>query len=275
MNRNLTFFIVLLLAITSCKSPRFVHSPVAVNNPFFTKANDSKLGASISSGSHSGDVGNVTNKVRGADIMGAYAITNHIALAGSYHYRNERNYYLPYRSSPFDTSLVNYKRRIWEAGAGYFTFLNKSNTITANIYIGGGSATYNIKDEGTEGAVKYSRFHESKPFKIYVQPGINFITEQVRIGTTLRFNILTYKKVVTNYSNEELAALHLDELSNKTLLFPELSLTAAYRFPRYPWISIEGQVSVNFNDDMYYRSRTMNASAGLIFEPVNVFKSKK
>lgn len=229
----------------------------------------------ISGGSHSGDGSNDTNKVRGADVMGAYAITNHIAVTGSYHYRNERNYYLPYRSSPFDTSLVNYKRRMWELGIGYFASLNKRNTITANIYMGAGSATYNIKDEGTNGSAKYSRYHNSKPFKLYFQPGVNFMTGSVRFGTALRLNILTYKNVMTNYSNEELAYIHLDELNNKTLLFPEFVLTTAYRFPKYPWIALEGQVSVNFNDDRYYRSRTMNASAGLIFKPFNILNSKK
>lgn len=276
MNRNLAFILITLsLTIASCKSPRFVHSPVAVNNPFFTKRNDSKLGAYISGGSHSGDASQDSNKVRGADVMGAYAITDHIAVTGSYHYRNERNYYLSYRFSPFDTSKVNYKRRMWELGIGYFTALNKSGTITANIYVGAGSATYNIKDEGTTGNAKYTRYHDSKPFKFYFQPGVNFITGSVRIGTTLRLNILTYKNVTTNYSNEELVSFQLDELNNKTLLFPEFVLTTAYRFPKYPWIGLEGQVSLNFNDDRYYRSRTMNASAGLILEPFKLLSRKK
>lgn len=277
MKINLSFFLLLLSVIFfySCTAPRFVHTPTALNNPFFSERNDSKLAAYISGGSHSGDGQPASNRVTGADFMGAYAISNHFALTGSLHTRNERNFYLPYRTGPFDSSFVSYKRNGWEAGLGYFKSLNKSKTITSNFYIGIGNGTYKIIDTGYIDTQKYSRAHTANPFKIYFQPSINFIFPAVRISTVCRVNVLKYRQVITDYTSDELVYFHLDGLNNKTLVFPEMGINLEFRLPQWPWVAIEGQVSVNFNDDNYYRARTLNASAGMVIEPYKLIVKKQ
>ena len=231
--------------------------------------------AYTSGGSISGDKGSSKNKTNGFDLMGAYALGNHFAVIGSYHNRRERNYYLPYRSGPFDTSLVRYKRNEWEAGLGYFSTLNTMQTFTANFYAGIGNGTYKITDDGITKGNNYSRFHNAKPFKIFFQPSFNVILPELRLGFLCRVNVIKYGEVATNYTGDELTSLHLDNLNNKTLIFPEWGMNIEIRNHKWPWIKLEGQLSVNLNDDRYYRSRTLNASAGLVVEPFLLFQEKQ
>ena len=206
--------------------------------------------------------------------MGAYAVSNHFAITASYHRRRERNFYLPYRTGPFDSSYIKYTRNLWEAGAGYFTTLNPAGTITANLYAGLGNGKYMIADTGRIASVKYERYYNTSVSKIYLQPSLNFIFSTIRIGLIYRMNILTYKNLVTSYNEDELIKLRLDNLNNKTLLFNEPGLNFQAGHPAWPWLLIEGQVSFNFNDDRYYRSRTSNFSAGLLIDPVGLLKKK-
>ncbi|MBI2731244.1 MAG: hypothetical protein HYX40_10905 [Sphingobacteriales bacterium] len=207
--------------------------------------------------------------------MAAYAVTNHIAITGSIHNRNEVNFYKAYRVSPFDTSFVYYKRREWEAGLGYFMTLNKSKTVMINFYSGIGNGTYKVTDTGFVNSVRYQRIHTSAPFKFYFQPSLNFVFPSARIGAICRVNVIKFNNVITNYTSDELVSFHLDGLNNKVLVFPEIGINFVIRLPQWPWVAVEGQTSVNFNDDAYYRSRTFNASAGLLIEPFELLKKKK
>lgn len=274
INLNSSLLLLLLVTFYSCEAPRFVHTPTALNNTFFSGKNDSKLAAYTSGNSVSGDGGPLRNRGNGFDLMGAFAVSNHFAFTGSYHKRTERNYYLPYRYGPFDTSLVNYKRNEWETGLGYFAPLNKAKTLTANFYAGIGKGTYLINDVGNIKDEKYSRFHNANPFKIYFQPSFNFIFPSARIGAVCRVNVIKYQNVITDYTNDELLSFHLDDLNNKTLVFAELGLNVEIKNPKWPWVAVEAELSVNFNDDNYYRARTLNASAGFVFEPVNLFRRR-
>jgi hypothetical protein len=269
MNRFPLFALLLIILLSSCASPRYVHNPVAVNNPFFTGQQDSKLGAYVSGG-FTNTNGNYN---KGFDLLSAYAISNHVAVTASFSNRRERNYYNSSYISPFDTSLVRYRRSGWEAGAGFFAPLDRGKHISVNVYGGIGNGSLRINETGLANGVAYARFHQSSPFKIYIQPGINFLSSFTRFGFAYRLNYLRFKNLRTDYSISEQEGLKLNGLANKSLLFRELAFELHFLVPGTEWLALESQLSL-CSDEGYYRSRAANGSAGLSVDLYKLLKHR-
>ncbi|MEJ7672135.1 MAG: hypothetical protein WKF59_05375 [Chitinophagaceae bacterium] len=120
---QLFFAIVLLTSITSCSSNRYMYS-ASPPNPYFKEKGESKLAAYYSS---SNDNATTKEFAGGWDLQGAYAISDHWALTASYFNRREQDVYNYMYSNPFDSSVVKYKRNLFEIGGGYFLSLNQKN----------------------------------------------------------------------------------------------------------------------------------------------------
>lgn len=84
----------------------------------------------------SGASNNDTNYVRGYALLAAYAVSNHVAITGSYFRRKERNDYHDCRNGHFDSSVVNYTHSGGDAGGGYILLLDKSKSMMAIFYGG-------------------------------------------------------------------------------------------------------------------------------------------
>ena len=264
---QLLFAIVLLLCITSCSSNRYIYSASPANNSYFQKKGESKLAAYYSS---SNDNTSAKEFANGWDLQGAYAIGDHWALTASYYNRKERDVYNYYRyRNPFDSSVVKYKRNLFEMGGGYFISLNQKKTITVNLFGGAAFGKFSFDDNGLDGTMAtYSRNHSSNITKWFFQPSINFMPGRyVRFSFILKSSYVHYGNIQTNYTANELQYFNLNIINNRTLNFIEPCWNFQFGLPKYPWVKLDWIVSGISNNPFYIENvRQNNSSIGLTFD---------
>lgn len=265
---TLTFF-------TSCGTYRYVYTASPANNPIFTKKGDSKLAGYYSS---SGGDGLGKTYAGGLDLQGAYAFDNHWAITASYMGRKEKDLYGDSFSN-FDTSVVNYKRNLLELGGGYFTPLNKKKTIVFNMFGGFGKGKFSFTDHGIDNNDQpYSRMHQSNLSRWFIQPSINFLPgSYVRISYAMKFTLLNYHNINTNYTPEELSSFSLQNLGVRSFIFAEPSLSFQIGMPSVPWVKLDAILSSVTNNKILteINVRTSNVSIGLNFDPSKMHSKKK
>lgn len=272
MNSNFIFlFFIVALFTVSCSQQRYLYSPTKPNTPVLQKRGDSRLNTSFSFGNARG-FGD-SSKNLGADVQAALAVTNHIAIIGSYYSRTEadamrENYR---RAVSFTSSFVNYRRRYWEAGIGYFTAL--SGEALFQVFAGGTFGQLTINDVGFMDSLSYSRFHNTRINKLFVQPGFSFIDRGgAGCNLTLKLNLLQLHTKSTNYTAAELDYFPVNGPGTSLQLFmAEPSLTVFLPIPRTDWLKWEGSITSIFNPT-YYRTRGWSMSFGLTIDPVKAFK---
>ena len=170
--RNKILISLVVFALSSCSTYRYIYSASPANNPYFTKKGESKLTGYYSGAGNSSRL----EKADGFDLHAAYAIGDHWAVTTGYFNRRERDTYNYSRNNtPFDSSVINYKRNLFDIGAGYFLTLNPKKTITFNLYGGMATGKFSFEDNGTNNGANYNRFHSSDISKWYFQPSINFM----------------------------------------------------------------------------------------------------
>lgn len=276
---------MLFVIICSCNTPRYIYSPAPANTPFFTGKNESKLAAYISGGDGTRrglDSGSVIKpRNYGFDLQGAYSITKHFAITADYFQRRERDVYAKYVESSynyFDSSVIRYNRRLWNVGIGYFTALDKRNTLTFNLYGGVGFGKFSLADNGLIASALYSREHTSDITKWYIQPSLHFIPERYfSIGLVTKFSFVHYGNIITSYTAEEQSYYSLNWLPGKTVCFFEPGLNIQAGSARLDWLKIEGAFCLNPVDPVTssnnLKARGWNASIGLNIDLTRLKKS--
>jgi len=259
---------------TSCTTYRYIYTASPANNPYFKEKGESKLTAYYSSAG-----GNRLTRVHahGTDLQGAYAIGNNWALTIGYLNRREKDVYSQHYNL-YDSSVVQYKRNLFDVGGGYFIPLNKKKDITANLYGGFASGKFSFKDNGLDDSHSfYSRYHESKITKWFFQPSINFMPgENIRFSFAAKFSYVHYGKIQTSYTSDELQYFGLDRIANRTISFFEPSLNLQFGVPEYPWIKIDAVFSGTSNvyGNPRLDVRSPNGSIGLSFDFSKLKKKK-
>ena len=275
--KNILSFTVILLIISliSCNTNRYVYSASAPNNPYFTKKGDSKLTAYYSStGRNSGTASDLSSTMstkgysNGWDLQGGYATGNHLSIIAGYYNKREKDIYDQSANfSPFNSSIVKYKRNLFETGAGYFVALNHKKTITFNVYGGAGMGKFSFEDNGIDkNNLSYSRYHRASISKWYLQPSFNFMPgNYIRLSLVLKYSFVHYGNIQTSYTSEELKDFSLDGIANKTLGFYEPSENIQFGLPKYPWIKFDFTLSSVIGLDPMYTVaiRHVNSSIGL------------
>jgi hypothetical protein len=275
MKKNAPLMLLAIIAFCSCKSPRYIYSASAPNNPFFTQKGDSKITGYYSVGGKDGLSRGEKNN--GYDLQAAYAITNHVAITASVFKRNEFDLYKE-RSTTynFDSLTVRYKRNLVEFGAGYFYAPNKSKWVTLNIYGGVGFGKFSFKDSRfLMGSFSGERFHEANITKWYIQPSINLIAgEYLKFGFLGRASYVHYSNISTDYPTNEEAYYFLDKIRGTTFVFIEPSFTMQLGLPKAKWVKFDCGFSTCLgrggNTNPY--SRTFNGFVGASFD---IFKIGK
>lgn len=269
MRKHTTICLLILIFLSACQTPRYIYSPSAPNNPFLTEKGESKLSASISGGNRrTFDPG---GKNGGFDIQGAYAITDKWAVTAGYSYRKEKDIYDHARYNFFDSSVINYKRKLVEFGAGMFLPLDKEKKCYFTFYSGLGFGKFSFVDNGIEDpGIFYNRNHKSNVFKFYFQPAFNFIPgEYFRLSVGGRCSFVNYSGITTSYTAPEIDYYGLDVLSRKALFnFLEPMLQIQCGIPQCDWLKIDGSAvfTGNITHTSKMKSRWLNVSIGLSFD---------
>jgi hypothetical protein len=279
---KIIFYFLPLIFLYSCKTPRYIYSASAPNNPYFTGKGQTRINGYYAAGGDNNNTGGEKNQ--GYDLQAAHSIASNWALTASYFNRKEKDIY-PYAShNYFDSSVVNYSRNLVEFGGGYFLILGRNRysyssdepAITFNIYGGLGFGTFRINDAGKDTAgLGYSRYHASRIFKWYLQPSINFITgKYFRISLVDRFSLVHYGGITTSYSPDELRYFDLDKLAGRTVGFLESSVAMQLGIPGADWIKVDGGATMVTRPGLpnapNLKSRWLTGFIGLSFEfPAN------
>ena len=237
MKNCLLFIFVSGAVLSSCTSYRYIYTASPANNPYFSHKGQSKIAAYYSSNGED----NKKDKGNGYDLQGAYAISNRWAVIAGYYHRNEKQ--ISTRGiQPVVSSLVTYKRDMFDVGTGYIIPFNERKTTTFNIYGGFGWGEFSFKDENA--GDRYQRFHKSDIAKYYFQTSVNYMPdESINLSFLVKPSFVHYGNIRTDYSEEELARYGLSVLNKNTISFMEIGVNIQFGLKQYPWIKLEAMLA--------------------------------
>ena len=251
----------------SCYTPRYVYSPAAHNVPLLVQKGDSKIGINYSSNLSSKRTSGeqvYLSRSNGMDAQAAYAVSNRFALQLNYFYRKEQNggNYTSYR----DSAVIQYKRKLTELGAGYFTKLHPEGNLIFQVFAGIGFGNFSFTDNGKDGnRLDYSRYHKAGIIKYYVQPALMYqYKKQVAASLSSRFSIINFRDIKTDYTQAEQRNFELDSIARSPVVFWEPAFVNTIGFKKLPGLRLEYQFGMSIlMSRRFIDARSFNFSVGI------------
>lgn len=278
MIKHLIVFVALLMiALCSCYSPRYVYSPAAHNVPVLTEKGDSKLAAYYSSNLSSNTNINLADQHKssgsGYDLQGAVAVTNHFAIQASYIKRKEVNYALN-NLNRADSSVINYRRNLTELGAGYYTRLGERGIGLFQVFGGAGMGKSSLLDLYNTGTKRHFNMTVQK---LYLQPAFTFRYENIFTSTfSNRISFIYFDDIATDYSDEELRTYKLSNLNSNRQVFIEPCVITSFGINSLPGIQLEMQFGMSFiSGQQYVDHRGFNFSIGAVADLPKLLRGKR
>ncbi len=250
------------LCMLSCYAPRYVYSPSTQNIPLLHKKNDLEF-----SGFYAGAVNAFKekgNSIKGLDLHGSWAVSNHFAIMLNESFRWEKN---SSNDSFFanDSSLLKYKRNFTEMGAGYFGPIAYNEKMQFQLFGGVAFGSSDISDDYISNTVYTGKYHNSSVTKIFIQPAIIYnLSKNFSGALTSRFTEVIFTHIHTNYTPQELDNYILDSLTVSPVFFWEPAASYTFGFKKLPLkLRIQGSISILLNH-RFVEHRTGNVAVGII-----------
>lgn len=255
---------VILLLTTSCVTQHFMYAPTAVNAPAFTQKNESYV--------------DLAGSYRGVDAQAGYAVSDHVAVLGSWYWRRERHYdggyrYRGYsRGSHLDSILYN--RHITSLGVTYYGPLNKRNHIFFNISAGYGLGRF-IMDENSKIRIQSAGSdsieieqnyytYDAHISRFFFQPALVFNNYRLRSVLSVRWAGTRYKNIRGVQDPDKYG-----HVSNKLLSYIEPALTSKIYLK--DWLHIILQIGASINTQQIdYDYRGLIGNVGIGIDPVKL-----
>lgn len=237
----LLLFFLSLMAV-SCSVPRYIYAPSIPVTPFFEEKGEASLSGNYATPGQ-GDSQKSTGN--GFDLQGAYAVTSKLAITANFSQRREKeaySYIQDGRYDIFDSSVIKYRRQIFEAGIGYVVPVDRLKTIYLGFFAGVGAGKFTILDQGLDNnSSGYSRMYENRLLKWYFQPVLNaHAGKYFRFSLATRFSFVRYGSPQTSYTEEELRYYDFDRIRKKTLFISEPSMGIQFIIPDLEWLRLDG-----------------------------------
>lgn len=267
-----------ILFITGCETTRYAYSPNAHNVPVFTSRGDTKLSASYSNNADFAQSSDQysRNQASGYDLQGAVAVSDHVAVQGSYFSRKERNFENSFNN---DSSVIRYKRSAYEFGLGYFTSINRHQRVLFQLFAGAGYGKLALTDNNRDfNGTPTSRYYNTNLLKYYIEPAIIFRNQySFAASLSTRLSIIQFKNVSTNYTQDEKQVYRLDSLNRYSVAFIEPAFVNSYGFKKLPGMRIEYQLGLclALAADPFFDYRPFNFSVGLVFDIPKLLKGTR
>jgi hypothetical protein len=280
-NRPLTlFFFIIPIFLISCRTPRYVFTPVSANVPVLTQKGQGTASASYGTARvvpGNGDRG----PANGGDFMGAYAFHKNLGVQTQYSFRNEREQFflkdafiLPIPDSG-GTSLIRYNRRAWEGGVGGFLPINSRRTIMLNLWVGVGTGTTRMQEDNEVAGINYQRHFDFSTFRTFWQPYISFNpSPYFQISYFFKFSRIKFSNVETNLSEAELLPRRLQTLENTAIPVTEGGYNMAFGFRGMESFRVLHQMSFAASNG-HRDIRGLNVSLGLQYNFGNQFLNRR
>jgi len=264
-SKILVSFVLLWVTLNGCYTPRYVYSPSAHNVPVLSAKGDSKLAVNYSSngGGNRWRESFVQARSNGADIQGAYAFHKNWAVQSSFFTRNERN---GGDYSNTDSAVIRYKRRLVDAGIGYYKSLHPKGDVYFQVFAGMGAGKFSFTDNGRDDAnTIYSRFHEANIIRFYIQPALQVqYRKLIAASFSSRFSFTDFRNIQTNYASVELENYALQTLGDGAVVFWEPAFINSFGTKKIPGLQLEYQLGFSMlMSRRFIDARTFNFSIGL------------
>jgi hypothetical protein len=238
------FLLLTIVVLSSCRIQRRIYSTLPINNPSVQEKNDYSVNATISD-------------PQGFDLNGGFAITNRLALlAGAYTHKNKDVEIANGFSSDYDSSNLVYRHNGFTLGAGVFFPLGSSSTYLS-FYGGVNKGTFKMNEALYEispnptGTARINSY-KSDLNRYFLQGSLNHYSNAVEFSATIRYSIVEYKKVITDYTDAELAAYSLPPfVAHRSYPFIDFSMDTRVYFSQEPrWgLHVFAVASTMMNDD--------------------------
>jgi len=243
MNRQpLLLLLLLSLIAVSCSVPRYIYAPSIPVTPFFEEKGEAKLSGNYAS---PGQGDSEKSSGNGFDLQGAYAITPELSVTASFSQRREKEAYSYIQGGMydiFDSSVINYRRRMFEVGVGYVAPVDRQKIVYMGAFAGFGGGKLAILDQGLDNnSSGYSRMYENRLLKWYFQPVLNVHAGRYfRFSLACRFSFVHYGSPSTSYTEEEFKYYNFDQIRKRTLIFSEPSTQIQFIIPDLEWLRLDG-----------------------------------
>src|SRR5688572_6008285 len=188
----------LIFFISSCTIVRRIYTPLPVNNPSLKAKNDFSVSATYS-------------EPNGLDINGGYAISNRLAIiAGGYtHKTGDIQHY--WFNNVHDSSNLIYRDNGFTIGAGtYFPIADSKNFFSG--FAGLSTGDFKMTEDFYAISPNASHFfynYKSRLNRYFVQGSFNHYGGVLEISLNLKLNLVEYKNVTTDYSDNQLQNYYL------------------------------------------------------------------
>lgn len=259
-----------LLLQQSCYVPHYMYAPAALQTPGFTGKNQSEVNASLSQ--------------YGYDLRGGYAVSNHLAVLGSWYWRHERQYdnqYYPTAllpPSPLRIDSIRYKRDQLTFGISYFTPLNLIDkkhfffTMTGGYGAGhfGMNEIARIKHRNYDTTEQvYSYQYHAGIKDIFFQPSFMFNSKYFKIILSVRRSEINFHDINTTYTPDT-----FNISKNKFYGFTEPAITVQVH-PNIDWLTVQFQGGISIRStNVSFDSRPIIGNIGISVDPVKLFAKK-
>lgn len=253
---------------SGCGNPRYLYSPIEINNPDLTNEQQVFLAANATQGLLSSANTGSRSRNSGMGVQAGVSLAKGFALHGQLAQRWERGAYDWQDGSDLVKSSVSYRRSLWEAGVGYFTKLDQKEKAILSLYAGLGNARSHIEDQltGASGVTPITHFHHSSVKRFYVQPSLNYHPgPYFNMGFSLKYNTLTFRDFNTSYSPDEQRMLDIDGLEDHAFGQWEMGLQAMMYLPETPSIGFRFMGHMLAGSNHRFESRSMFASVGMLY----------
>jgi len=227
------YLILLLLVATSC-TPLYL--PGTRNTPLFREQGEAQIGGYLSAA--------------GVEGHGAYALTDHVGVIGSYSYASSKR-----------TDPVEYTRKnsMWELGLGYF---DRSRSTRYEVYAGYGAGQGTNYDAYYFFTPPLQEFiTDVKYTRIFLQPSIGTNKRNVNVAFTPRFSWVDFTEFTASSSTTPTVTQNAKP-NEDPIIYIEPAFTTKFRLKG----NLHGflQLGIAFPiGDTYYTYQTLQAAMGI------------
>lgn len=238
-----SFILIVVLFFGACNNPRYINAPSAHNAAFLKQRGDFKISVAAS--------GNPLSLIAedndqafnvGIDGQAAVAVTDHFVITAGVMDRTERNNYSNddlFKNESRNTR-IEYKRTIFDIGAGFFTPVSGSKKVYFNGVAGVGFGKIQSKDDADPYSVERSRIYNADVLKYYFNPSFNFFfNNYFRMSVAPRVSVLSFNNINTTYSQEEETMLDYGIARKKAFFLFEPSLLLQTGFRNNDWLKLD------------------------------------
>lgn len=274
----LLLFFLSLMAV-SCSVPRYIYAPSIPVTPFFEEKGEASLSGNYAT---PGQGDSQKSSGNGFDLQGAYAVTSKLAITANFSQRREKeaySYIQDGRYDIFDSSVIKYRRQMFEAGIGYVVPVDRLKTVYLGVFAGFGGGKLTILDQGLDNnSSGYSRTYENRLLKWYLQPAFNaHAGRYFRFSLAWRLSFVRYGSPRTSYTEDELKYYDFDRIHKRILFLSEPSTQMQFIIPDLEWLRLDG--GLIFCSDPHksrkLKSRFMTPFVGLSFHVPSFSRRQK